>query len=191
MVTDMYIPAFGLTPNSSYIPDQYLNAKGFVKVHDDLQVRGAPDVYALGDVCDIETPQYMHTDAQSKYLGKALCEVIRGRTPGAYKLATKGISRHQVSQEGFLMLTYALHGSVSLSDQKQAQVIMATGRCRSGYSSLLDGRCLWSGFLAPWTEAVLEQLPISTDHTDLVDLIQESISAMNEQVLTVFTQENM
>jgi NADH dehydrogenase FAD-containing subunit len=49
---DLYIPAHGVLPNTSYIPDELLNDKGYLKTNaSTLRVDEAgPRVYALGDV---------------------------------------------------------------------------------------------------------------------------------------------
>jgi apoptosis-inducing factor 2 len=53
LTTDLYIPAFGLIPNSSYIPAKFLNPNGFVKVDEYLKVKGEGDVWAIGNLCDV------------------------------------------------------------------------------------------------------------------------------------------
>ena len=60
--TDMYVPTFGLIPNSSYIPATYLNANASVMVNEYLGVKGANDVWAIGDISDIESWQYITCD---------------------------------------------------------------------------------------------------------------------------------
>src|ERR1700761_775971 len=40
LITDMYIPTFGLTPNSSYVPTKFLNSNGFIMVDEYLKVKG-------------------------------------------------------------------------------------------------------------------------------------------------------
>jgi len=58
LITDLYIPTTGLVPNSSYIPTKHLNAEGFVVVDEYFAVKGAEDVYAIGDVCNVEPLQF-------------------------------------------------------------------------------------------------------------------------------------
>lgn len=52
MECDVYIPAMGVIPMSDYVPKQFLNEKGYVKVNEStLRVDEAgPRVYAVGDV---------------------------------------------------------------------------------------------------------------------------------------------
>ncbi len=86
--TDLYIPTFGLIPNSSYMPAQYLNAKGFVMVDESLKVKGANDIWAIGDVSDVEAAQFISCDRQSVYLAKALASVLSNKTVLPYKVAS-------------------------------------------------------------------------------------------------------
>lgn len=55
---DIYIPAVGLTPNSSFVPAELLAKDGRVKVDaSTLRVEGAgPRVYAFGDVSNLTRP---------------------------------------------------------------------------------------------------------------------------------------
>ena len=87
---DVYIPTFGVTPNSSYISGKYLNAAGFVIVDDYLKVRGLEDVWAIGDVSDREPPQFMFADKQSAYLAKNMLLILSKKAPLPYKDATRG-----------------------------------------------------------------------------------------------------
>ena len=86
IMTDLYIPTFGLIPNSSYMPAEYLNAKGFVMVDENLKVKGAKDIWAIGDVSDVEAAQFRSCDRQSVYLAKALVSVLSNQAPLPYKI---------------------------------------------------------------------------------------------------------
>lgn len=83
----MYIPTFGLIPNSSFIPSKYLNSKGYIKVDEYLQVKGTKDIYAIGDVSDIELEQFIVTDKQSTALSKNLITILSNKIPVPYKVA--------------------------------------------------------------------------------------------------------
>ncbi|KAH8724333.1 hypothetical protein GQ44DRAFT_708996 [Phaeosphaeriaceae sp. PMI808] len=49
--TDLYVPAYGVEPNSSWIPADLLDEKKYLKTSDTLRVEGAGSrVYALGDI---------------------------------------------------------------------------------------------------------------------------------------------
>jgi NADH dehydrogenase FAD-containing subunit len=91
---DVYIPTFGVVPNSSYIPEKYLNAARFVVVDDFLGVKGLEDVWAIGDVSDREPPQFMFADKQAAYLAKNILLILSKKAPLPYKDATRGKQKH-------------------------------------------------------------------------------------------------
>ena len=90
--TDMYIPTFGLVFNSSYIPAQFLNANGSVRVDEYLKVKGAEDVWALGDVSDLEGSQYMFLEYQSAHLAKNIALILSNKAPLPYKPFKRGMN---------------------------------------------------------------------------------------------------
>lgn len=89
---DLYIPTSGIVPNSSYIPDQYLDANGFVKVDEYFQVKGLENqhVWAIGDVSDLESPQLLVADRQSGHLAKNIGLVLSNQAPLVYKGGMRG-----------------------------------------------------------------------------------------------------
>jgi NADH dehydrogenase FAD-containing subunit len=89
LITDMYIPTYGLVPNSSYVPGKLLNANGFVTVDENLRVKGATDVWAIGDVSDMEWSQFIFLDRQSVYVAKSVISVLNNTKLVPYKAATK------------------------------------------------------------------------------------------------------
>ncbi|KAF7561488.1 hypothetical protein G7046_g2666 [Stylonectria norvegica] len=90
LAADMYIPAYGIVPNSSYVPDKFLDAAGFVMVDENLSVKGADGVFAIGDVNNVESPLFLPCDRQSVYLAKSITAQLSGKTPAPYKAwATK------------------------------------------------------------------------------------------------------
>jgi len=88
LITDMYIPTYGLIPNSSYIPSKFLDKDAFVMVDDHLAVKGTKNIWAIGDVSDTEFPQYLSTERQSKYLAKAMSLFLRDMPVQPYKAMT-------------------------------------------------------------------------------------------------------
>ena len=89
VVTDLYIPAFGLIPNSSYIPAKFLNSNGFVVVDEYLRVKGVEDVWAVGDVSSIEPPQFKTTDTQSAHLAKNILLILNNKKPLPYAIGSR------------------------------------------------------------------------------------------------------
>lgn len=47
---DLYIPTTGVIPNNSFIPAQFLDKDGWVKVDKELRVESAENIYAAGDI---------------------------------------------------------------------------------------------------------------------------------------------
>ena len=93
LIADTYIPTFGLIPNSSYIPTKFLNANGSVAVDEYLKVKGAEDVWAVGDVSDVEYSQFISCDRQSVYCAKSIISILSNKTPLPYK----AISRRMIT----------------------------------------------------------------------------------------------
>ncbi|KAK9238079.1 hypothetical protein V1525DRAFT_387804 [Lipomyces kononenkoae] len=91
LITDLYIPTFGVAPNSSYVPGKYLNDNGRVKVDDNLNVKGVQDVWAIGDVSDLEPPQAFLADRQSAHLAKNIILILSNKTPLPYKQGIRGM----------------------------------------------------------------------------------------------------
>ncbi|OOF97529.1 hypothetical protein ASPCADRAFT_4140 [Aspergillus carbonarius ITEM 5010] len=52
MTADIYIPTTGVLPNNTFIPREFLNEAGWVKVTPELTVQGLEGVYAAGDITD-------------------------------------------------------------------------------------------------------------------------------------------
>ena len=88
LVTDMYVPTFGLIHNSSYIHPKFLNANGSVMVDEYLKVKRVENVWAIGDVSDVEPSQFITCDRQSVYLAKSIASILSYKTPLPYKVAT-------------------------------------------------------------------------------------------------------
>ena len=111
LIADMYIPTFGLTPNSSYIPAKFLNANGSVTVDEYLKVKGARDVWAIGDVSDVEPSQFISCDRQSVYLAKNITLVLSDKTPLPYKVATSRMINFPVAESQFWLIFYRVLGA--------------------------------------------------------------------------------
>ena len=92
LTTDMYVPTFGLTPNSSYVPASYLDANGSVMVDEFLRVKGAKDAWAIGDVSNVESWQFITCDRQSAHLAKNLISMINNKAPVPYKVAASSMN---------------------------------------------------------------------------------------------------
>jgi apoptosis-inducing factor 2 len=98
LITDMYIPTFGLIPNSSFIPEKFLNMNRFVTVDEYLKVKGAGDVWAIGDVSDVEGSQLITCDKQSAYLAKNIIFLLSNKNAVPYKASASRKINSQVAE---------------------------------------------------------------------------------------------
>lgn len=92
---DLYLPTVGIVPNSEYIPKTLLNEKGEVIVDDFLRVKNVENVWAAGDIINLEPSQVMYAEKQAAALVKNLDLKVKGKEPVAYKKdaeLTMGIS---------------------------------------------------------------------------------------------------
>lgn len=84
--TDLYIPTFGVRPNTSFVPAAMLDTDGRVKVdRTTMQAVGHANIFALGDAANAETANGKHVDAQVRFLAPALQELLAGRALPSYK----------------------------------------------------------------------------------------------------------
>ncbi|KAK9780184.1 putative Apoptosis-inducing factor 2 [Seiridium cardinale] len=86
VVVDMYIPAFGVKPNSSFVPAEFLDPQGFIMVDEFLAVKGASGIFALGDVSDSEPPQILIVQGQSKHLARNMILTLSDKPVLPYKV---------------------------------------------------------------------------------------------------------
>ncbi|KAK8137104.1 acid phosphatase [Apiospora sp. TS-2023a] len=98
MVTDLHIPAYGETPNSSYMPREFVDNEGHILTGAYLNVPGADGVYALGDVTNVDPAQFVYMDVQTKHMAKNLLFALAGRPLKPYKPATWAIFGLQIGR---------------------------------------------------------------------------------------------
>lgn len=91
VVVDLCIPTYGVQPNSSYVPAQFLDANGFVKVDEYLAVKNTNGIFAIGDVSDAEPPQFWFVDKQSIHMAKNMVRILSWKTPVPYKVSATGM----------------------------------------------------------------------------------------------------
>ncbi|RDW87252.1 hypothetical protein BP5796_02946 [Coleophoma crateriformis] len=99
LVTDLYIPTFGVTPNSSYLPAKFVNADGFITVDEYLKLKGAENVWAIGDVSEVEPPQFMFCDAQSVHAAKSILSILANKAILPYKASTSSMIGIQIGKK--------------------------------------------------------------------------------------------
>ncbi|KAF9888044.1 hypothetical protein FE257_009308 [Aspergillus nanangensis] len=84
---DLYIPLFGMAANTSFLPSSILTERGDVKLDLTLRVQGMQNVWAVGDVGNLETKQATKVDPQVKHLVNNLQAVLEGNGNGVTEYA--------------------------------------------------------------------------------------------------------
>jgi NADH dehydrogenase FAD-containing subunit len=69
---DLFIPAFGTTPNTSFLPASMLDDRGHVKTTPTLRAEGHDNIFVVGDAGNLQVTQGVYADAQAVYLAKLL-----------------------------------------------------------------------------------------------------------------------
>ncbi len=83
--TDVYLPAFGVTPNTAFAPTHLLAPSGQIKQTTRLRAEGYDNVFVLGDAGNLEDTRSISTDSQTHYLGRALQAYFTGGEVEEYK----------------------------------------------------------------------------------------------------------
>ena len=85
MLVDLYLPTVGVILNTEYVPKGLLDAKGQVVVNEYLQVKDAQDIWAAGDLTNLDFAQIIYAGKQATAVAKNLDLVLKGKEPVAYK----------------------------------------------------------------------------------------------------------
>ncbi|KFA74349.1 hypothetical protein S40288_06687 [Stachybotrys chartarum IBT 40288] len=80
---DLYLPLFGITVNSSFLPRQLLDDSGSLRLSPDMRVMGTDNVWGIGDIGNLEAKQLTVIDAQIIHLATALDTVLTTSNPAA------------------------------------------------------------------------------------------------------------
>ncbi|KAH8901977.1 FAD/NAD(P)-binding domain-containing protein [Coniochaeta sp. PMI_546] len=79
LVTDVFLPLYGVRPNTSFVPAHLLDASGSVKVDKTLRVEGLKNVWAVGDVNNVEVKLAMRAESQTVHLFPNLEATLLGK----------------------------------------------------------------------------------------------------------------
>lgn len=86
ILTDLYLPTMGMTPNTEFLGPAHLTDKGFVDVDDFYAVKGGADgVWAAGDVVCKPRGSFVHADKQAAGVAKNIDAVLRGKAQAPVK----------------------------------------------------------------------------------------------------------
>lgn len=83
VITDLYLAAVGMTPNTDYLDAKLLNDKKYVEVDEFFRVKGVPsnNVWAVGDVVSKPRAAYFITTKQAAGAAKNINLVLQGKAP--------------------------------------------------------------------------------------------------------------
>jgi NADH dehydrogenase FAD-containing subunit len=131
LTTGAYIPAKGMTPNSSFAPASMLDNQGYIKQTKTLQAEGHPDIFVVGDVGSLEINRLMMAEAQATHLFKALPEHIqRGTAIPEYKPDTKN---------AFLITVGPSKGTGQMGTWKLPSIMVWMFKCRTMMTEVVEG----------------------------------------------------
>jgi NADH dehydrogenase FAD-containing subunit len=85
IVTDLYLPTMGMTPNTEFLSDVLLTDQKFVDIDEFYRVKGAENVWAAGDVVWKPRGSFVITDKQAAGVAKNIDAVLRGKNPTPVK----------------------------------------------------------------------------------------------------------
>lgn len=78
LVTNLYLPLFGVQVNTSFLPTSLLDSVGNLVLDETMRVVGTENIWGIGDVGNLEPKQVTVTDAQIIHLSAALDSVLVG-----------------------------------------------------------------------------------------------------------------
>ncbi|KAH7146129.1 hypothetical protein EDB81DRAFT_689229 [Dactylonectria macrodidyma] len=78
LTADVYLPLFGVKPNTDFIPAHLLDVRGNLQLQNTLRVVGLSNVWGVGDVGNLENKQAMKAETQVIHLAKNLDAVLTG-----------------------------------------------------------------------------------------------------------------
>lgn len=81
LVTDLFLATMGLKPNSGFLPKEWLTKQGYVDVDDEMRVKNAEGVWAVGDVVSKPRAAFLITEAQAAGVFKNIDLVLKGKEP--------------------------------------------------------------------------------------------------------------
>ncbi|TLD31416.1 hypothetical protein PspLS_02718 [Pyricularia sp. CBS 133598] len=101
IVTDVYLPTMGLTPNTQYIDPKFLNEKNYVAVDEFYRVKGggAEGVWAAGDIVSSPRASFLVTEKQAAGVANNILNALAGSPPAVVKLMPVDIFAMSVGRD--------------------------------------------------------------------------------------------
>lgn len=97
---DVYIPTYGLSPNSEFVPAGLLDHRRHVKQTGHLRAEGHDNIFVVGDVGSLETPQAIHTENQVLHVVKNLQAYLKGEALAEYTFSTDPLFMASIGKGG-------------------------------------------------------------------------------------------
>ncbi|PSR90806.1 putative FAD binding protein [Coniella lustricola] len=97
---DVVLPTYGLVPNTSFLPLEMLDQKGFIKQTKYLRVEGQDDIFAIGDVGNLQPPQNLHTDNQVVHVVKNIVAQLKGEKGTEYTYSNEVLFGASMGPDG-------------------------------------------------------------------------------------------
>ncbi|KAK6505717.1 hypothetical protein TWF481_007609 [Arthrobotrys musiformis] len=97
LTTDLYLPLFGIQLNTGWLPPNILDEAGNVQLDSNMRVKGATNVWGIGDVGNLEPKQVTSTDAQIIDLAENLDCVLTGRE--------SQVKEHKIADKKMIFIT--------------------------------------------------------------------------------------
>lgn len=97
---DVYIPTYGLSPNSEFVPTALLDHRRHVKQTGHLRAEGHDNIFVVGDVGSLETPQAIHTENQVLHVVKNLQAYLKGEALAEYTFSTDPLFMASIGKGG-------------------------------------------------------------------------------------------
>ncbi|KAK1760748.1 hypothetical protein QBC47DRAFT_368105 [Echria macrotheca] len=92
ITTDLFLPTFGIIPNTSFVPAELLDARAYVKQTSSLQVQGQENVYVIGDAGNLQSATGKAADMEAVHLARGLDAKLVSKVPvGELKVDPKVI----------------------------------------------------------------------------------------------------
>ncbi|KAF4983366.1 hypothetical protein FZEAL_1218 [Fusarium zealandicum] len=92
LTADLYLPLHGIKLNTSFLPEEFLDSRGNVKLDKEMRVVDMEHIWGIGDVGNIDPKQLTITDNQIIHLATALDAVLTGQgSVKSYEKANKAM----------------------------------------------------------------------------------------------------
>ncbi|KAG8159472.1 hypothetical protein KVR01_011133 [Diaporthe batatas] len=97
---DVFIPTYGLQPNSEFVPSDLLDHRRHVKQTKHLRAEGSNNIFVVGDVGSLETPQGIHTENQMIHAVKNIQAYLKGEALTEYVFSTDPLFMASIGKGG-------------------------------------------------------------------------------------------